>query len=101
LDSLDNLSPLFLQARNPQRNVYRFYNLAVNRNLFGDWIVTCCYGRIGCAGTLKHHAYPSYEEAKAFFNHVLTKRNKAHKRIKCTYKNVGQGGDGYLSPDPA
>lgn len=85
MDPSIDAQSLFLQARNPTRNICRFYNIALDRDLFGDWIVTCCYGRIGCGGTIRHHAYLSYEAALGFFKKTLKKRQRARARIGCDY----------------
>ena len=32
------------------KNMHRFYAIAVERTLFGDWAVVRCWGRIGTCG---------------------------------------------------
>jgi predicted DNA-binding WGR domain protein len=41
---------LHLRAVNPERNVAREYQLEVQRDLFGHWIVALRWGRIGASG---------------------------------------------------
>lgn len=74
-----------LKACNPKRNLFRFYTLSLDRDLFKDWVVTSCYGRIGCRGTIRRKSYTSYKEAKGIYNRILKKRLNAKSRIGCNY----------------
>lgn len=77
-----------LKACNPERNVFRFYTLSLDRDLFNKWMLTCCYGRIGCKGTLKTYSLLSYDEGKRLYNRALKKRVNAKGRIGCDYKEI-------------
>jgi hypothetical protein len=48
-----------LQARDPERNRWRFYRIEAGRDLFGDWVVKLTYGRIGARGQTKTHVAPA------------------------------------------
>jgi len=45
-----------LEARAPERNIWRSYCIAAGQDIFGDWMVELTYGRI-CA---KGYTKPSY-----------------------------------------
>jgi hypothetical protein len=44
---------IYLEARNPTRNIWRAYHIAAGQDLFGDWVVELTYGRIGANGRTK------------------------------------------------
>jgi WGR domain. len=46
-----------LEAHNPTHNMHRYYIIDVMRDLFGDWLITTRYGRIGQSGQRKLYGY--------------------------------------------
>jgi predicted DNA-binding WGR domain protein len=61
---------LVLERRNPARNLYRFYRLSVERNLFGEWSLVRQWGRIGQTGCARRDLYATWEEAHHAFCHL-------------------------------
>lgn len=47
-----------LQCIDPVRNKRRFYVMAVQPTLFGEWELMREWGRIGRAGRVRHDVYP-------------------------------------------
>lgn len=56
---------LVLHRIDPERGVWRFYSLMIERDLFGTVRLVCNWGRIGTNGQEKVEEYPSEEEAGA------------------------------------
>lgn len=44
------VSAIYLERREPEENIHRFYEIDVGRDLFGVWCVTRRWGRIGTSG---------------------------------------------------
>jgi predicted DNA-binding WGR domain protein len=76
---------LELEAHNPTLNIHRYYILDVTRDLFGDWMITTTYGRIGQSGQCKSYGYPCQDDAQRKVNQLLHKRLQAHKRLGVNY----------------
>jgi predicted DNA-binding WGR domain protein len=74
-----------LEAHNPTHNMHRYYSIDVMRDLFGDWLITTRYGRIGQSGQCKLYGYFCQDDAQRKFNQLLHKRLKAHKRLGTNY----------------
>lgn len=74
-----------LEAHNPIHNMHRYYSIDVARDLFGDWLITTLYGRMGQSGQRKLYGYRCQDDAQRKFNQLLCKRLKAHKRLGTTY----------------
>lgn len=54
-----------LERREPQRNMYRFYRLELERDLLGAVIARRSWGRIGTKGQTKARAFATDGEARA------------------------------------
>ena len=76
---------LRLQALNPERNVFRDYELHISPGLFGSHVVQIAYGRIGTRGRIHTHGFDSPETAATFIKACLKKRLSSVKRIGCDY----------------
>jgi predicted DNA-binding WGR domain protein len=63
-----------LRRIDPTRNMRRFYRLALQPDLFGDWGVVREWGRIGQAGRVRVDSYPSEIEAAARMQRQRTKK---------------------------
>ena len=59
------MSGITLTRRDAARNLYRFYRLDVQPDLFGDWCLVREWGRIGCPGRVCFTPYPSAAQAQA------------------------------------
>lgn len=82
-----------LEARDPERNIWRSYRIAAGQDLFGDWIVQLTYGRIGARGHTKTVAVPDETAARRYVRRCLRKRETAPKRIGVAYKCIGTTGN--------
>jgi predicted DNA-binding WGR domain protein len=58
-------SPLHLERLDADRNMARFYALAVVPTLFGEWAVVREWGRIGSPGTIREEWFATEDEAQA------------------------------------
>lgn len=76
---------LHLRAINPERNVAREYQLEVQRDLFGHWIVALHWGRIGASGQGRILSFDQFDDASRFVGHNLARRKSARNRIGVDY----------------
>lgn len=53
----------YLQRIDPDRNIYRFYALDVERDLFGEWSLIRRWGRIGTRGRELVETFPDLQAA--------------------------------------
>ncbi len=67
----------YLEAREPSKNIFRFYSIEVSRDLFGMWLVDVRYGRIGSNGTVKRHSCNDLQTVQSIVAAKLEKRNSA------------------------
>jgi hypothetical protein len=74
-----------LQAVNPERNVYRAYEVHLTRGLFNLWMVQIGYGRLGSRGHTHSHSFETHHEALAFIAKSLKRRQSAPRRLGCAY----------------
>ena len=56
--------PVYLRRIDPELHMARFYALAVDRDLFGQWLLVREWGRIGMSCRARHDPHGS--EAEAF-----------------------------------
>ena len=74
-----------LMARNNERNIARYYNLALTNDLLGDWVLVTTYGRIGFRGQSKQYGFAAMDMALSKLETILKKRFNAKTRIGCNY----------------
>jgi predicted DNA-binding WGR domain protein len=74
-----------LEAHHSGNNMHRYYIIDVMRDLFGDWLITTRYGRIGQSGQCKLYGYSCQDDTQRKVNQLLHKRLKAHQRLGTTY----------------
>ena len=63
-----------LECVDRRRNMYRFYALDVQRDLFGAWTVVRHWGRIGRAGRQKLESYRDEFAARAARKKILKQK---------------------------
>lgn len=72
------MMPITLYRINADKNMYRFYHLEIQQDLFGEW---CCireWGRIGRTGRMRVVPYPTQHEAESTLHRqVAVKQRKA------------------------
>ncbi len=78
-----------LRAENPQNNLYRWYSIRIDKNLFGEWCLSLSYGRIGHRGQTKLSFWTDISLLLRQLKRILKKRLNSSKRIGCNYKIVG------------
>jgi len=77
---------LALEARDPARNLARGWRIGTGRDLFGSFVVTWGWGRIGTAGQIRTIAFPGPVEARPFIRRLLLRRGRAVTRIGAAYR---------------
>lgn len=77
-----------LQAKHPPKNIYRWYVIRVDQNLFGEWCLSISYGRIGQRGQSKHYQWLELAVLMTHIKGILRKRLNATNRIGCNYEIV-------------
>ena len=77
---------LSFEACNPHANIYRWYNVLIGTDLFGDWYILTSWGRKGrTGGQKKKYALSSSQDALKKAIIICRKRFKATSRIGCNY----------------
>jgi len=56
---------IYLERRDPSRNMARFYALSIERDLLGDTVAVRRWGRIGTHGQSMKIAYPDFAQARS------------------------------------
>ena len=67
---------IHLHRIDPTRNMARFYAMAVQPTLFGEWSLQREWGRIGSAGRLVSTGYSSESDAAAAMARVLKAKQR-------------------------
>lgn len=81
-----NYKLICLTAKNPNKNIYRFYSIFMDKDIFGFTCIHTCYGRTGTKGRLKSYSFGDKYTGEIFLNKILNKRLSASKRIGVNYK---------------
>ena len=84
-DSVTSLS-IKLEARSAVHRCFRAYQIDVDTDLFGVWLVEMSYGRIGGLGRSKIRSFTTIEGAQAQVHACLRKRATAPRRIGVAYR---------------
>jgi predicted DNA-binding WGR domain protein len=88
-DSVTSLS-IKLEARSAVHCCFRAYQIDVDTDLFGVWLVEMSYGRIGGLGRSKIRSFTTIEGAQAQVHACLRKRATAPRRIGVAYRVRGR-----------
>jgi predicted DNA-binding WGR domain protein len=62
---------LYIERRDPGRNMARFYALSIETTLFGQTCLVRRWGRIGTAGRTVQHSFDEEEQAVGLFLELL------------------------------
>lgn len=76
-----NVQPyrLYIERRDPARNMARFYALSIEATLFGETRLVRRWGRIGTRGRMVQHSFDKEDEAVELFLDVLrVKRRRGY-----------------------
>jgi predicted DNA-binding WGR domain protein len=75
---------LYVERIEPEKNMARFYALAVQPTLFGEVSLVRCWGRIGTRGQRKVHVFHEEKHAVRLFLELLReKRNRGYRPKPC------------------
>lgn len=80
---------LVLEARDPAHNIARSWRIETGGDLFGWFVVSWRWGRIGAAGQTKALAFANPAEALPFIRRLLRRRLGAEGRIGVAYRLAG------------
>jgi predicted DNA-binding WGR domain protein len=70
---------LYIERRDPDRNMARFYALSIEETLFGQACLVRRWGRIGTHGRTVQHSFDDEREAVSLFLDLLrTKRVRGY-----------------------
>ena len=76
------LQMIHLTRTDPARNMARFYTMALQPTLFGEWALLKEWGRIGSAGRLVLCSFASEREAAlAMAEHLEAKLRKGYEAV--------------------
>lgn len=67
---------IYLEKREPDKKMQRFYAMHVSRSIFGDWVLDREWGRIGSPGTVREEWFDTEEEALAKESTIFTQKSK-------------------------
>ncbi len=90
-DLADQSPEILLAAVDNTRNIRRGYSICKSRDLFGWYVVTWAWGRLGQEPKCRVRAFPEEQSAIAFTRQLLQRRASAPKRIGLAYRPL-QGG---------
>ncbi|WP_306051545.1 WGR domain-containing protein [Oceaniradius stylonematis] len=77
---------LYIERRDPDRNMARFYALAIEGTLFGQTCLIRRWGRIGSRGRTVQHSFDSEREAVGLFLELLrAKKLRGYRPISATH----------------
>jgi predicted DNA-binding WGR domain protein len=72
---------IIMESRDPSRNQARSYTIEAGADLFGDFVVSTTFGRIGSKGQTRRLAFASPEAAIPTLRKILSQRLKiSHRR---------------------
>ena len=71
---------VYLERRDPQKHMARYYRLIVAQTLFGEWALIAEWGRIGSPGRVWQHWFGSRQEAES------AQAVRAEKKIRRGYR---------------
>jgi predicted DNA-binding WGR domain protein len=74
-----------LKAIDPDRGIYRWYEIKQSHNLFGTWSLIISSGRIGTRGRTRILPFETEAEMTTTLQKILKKRLTAERRIGCNY----------------
>lgn len=65
---------LYVERKDPTRNMARYYAMAIEATLFGDVCLTRRWGRIGARGQARQHHFEREEDAVLLFLELLRRK---------------------------
>jgi len=77
-----------LQAKDVAANRLRSWQIEAGPDLFGVWVMTVRFGRIGTAGRAVDYHFASEEKMRSFVRAGLQRRRTAKRRIGVAYQVI-------------
>ncbi len=75
------MNRIYLEKRDPENNMQRFYAMHVSQTIFGDWALIREWGRIGSPGTVRENWFDTEEEA------IIAELKLSHSKKRRGYIN--------------
>lgn len=75
-----------LEAQSPAGRVPRVYQLSVDRDLFGSWIVLVAFGRQGCRGRVMRVIADTEQTVRRVLRQRLRRRTAPPKTSRSAYE---------------
>lgn len=73
---------LYVERKDGTKNMFRFYALSIEPNLFGETCLTRRWGRIGANGqTMVHHFEREQDAVVLFLELARKKRNRGYQTV--------------------
>jgi len=73
------MAAVYMERSDHTRNLARFYQVEIQRTLFGDWAVISRWGRIGTYGRMRQDWFSSLPDAEtAQHRRVARKRRRGY-----------------------
>lgn len=73
---------LYIERKDPTRNMARFYAMSIEQTLFGEACLTRRWGRIGTRGQMMIHHFEREQDAVILFLELIRqKRNRGYTTI--------------------
>ena len=76
---------IHLRALDPP-HIARDYSIWMSVDLFGDYVVETCWGRIGSKGQRQRRSFPDASSARRHVRAIVRKRRGARRRIGVEYR---------------
>lgn len=77
-----------LRAIDPDKNIFRWYEIRLIQDLFREWSLVLSYGRIGSKGRTKTISFKDKTSMDHYTQKVLKKHLTSGSRIGCNYNLV-------------
>jgi hypothetical protein len=89
---IDDIS-IELQAKDVDANRLRAWRIKAGPDLFGVWVATVLFGRIGAANRALGYQFASEAAVQAFVRVRLRRRGTAKRRIGVAYRVIAASPD--------
>jgi hypothetical protein len=89
---IDDIS-IELQAKDAGSNRLRAWRIEAGPDLFGVWVTTVRFGRIGAADRALGYQFASETEVRSFVRTRLRRRGTAKRRIGVAYRVIAASPD--------
>jgi hypothetical protein len=82
-----------LQAKDVGANCLRAWRIKAGPDLFGVWVATVRFGRIGMADRMLGYQFASEADVRSFVHAKLRRRGTAKRRIGVAYRVIAASPD--------